>query len=142
MDLTRLRRGPVLALLAASAVVALAAPAASAASAASGAYAASAPSTAPAASAAPAASVDDERALAERYAPVVRLVKQAEACGPGEPFLPTDVDTLLGNDTVALRGPWDTDDLVKIAPTADDLSRGLTGYHLDFPGNPLDPGCS
>ena len=84
----------------------------------------------------------DEQTLAERYAPVVRLVRQAESCGPGEPFVPTDVDTLLGNDTVALRGPWDTDDLVKIAPTADDLRRGLTGYHLDFPGNPLDPGCS
>lgn len=92
--------------------------------------------------AAPTASEADEQALAERYAPVVRLVKQPESCGPGEPFVPTDVDTLLGNDTVALRGPWDTDDLVKIAPTEDDLRRGLTGYHLDFPGDPLDPECS
>ena len=68
----------------------------------------------------------------------MRLVEQAEDCGPGEPFVPTDVDTLLGNDTVALRGPWDTDDLVTIAPSADDLGKGLTGYHLDFPGNPLE----
>ena len=30
---------------------------------------------------------------------------------------------------------------VKIAPTAKDLSKGLYQYHLDFPGNPLDPGC-
>ena len=133
MDLPRLRRGLVLGALAASAVLVAAAPVASAVP---------TPAAAPAAPAAATASLDDEKALAERYAPVVRLVKQAEACGPGEPFLPTDVDTLLGNDTVALRGPWDTDDLVKIAPTADDLSRGLTGYHLDFPGNPLDPGCS
>ena len=101
--------------------------------------------TAPAATAAPAAttaSAADEQALAEKYAPVTRLVQQAEDCGPGEPFVPTDVDTLLGNDTVALRGPWDTDDLVTIAPAADDLGKGLTGYHLDFPGNPLNPGCS
>ena len=37
---------------------------------------------------APSASADlaDERALAERYAPVVRLVEQDEECeGPGEP---------------------------------------------------------
>lgn len=88
------------------------------------------------------ASADDERTLAQRYAPVVRLVQQGTACGPGEPFLPTDVDTLLGNDTVALRGPWDTDDVVKIGPTAADLGAGLTGYHLDFPGNPLKPGCT
>ncbi|MFL6170083.1 MAG: hypothetical protein ACJ711_10450 [Ornithinibacter sp.] len=88
------------------------------------------------------ASAADEQALAEKYAPAVRLVTQAEDCGPGEPFLPTDVDRLLGNDTVALRGPWTTDDLVKIAPTADDLGKGLSGYHLDFPGSPLNPGCS
>ncbi len=101
-----------------------------------------------AASAAPArvsagpASAADEQALAEKYAPVVRLVEQKVACGPGEPFVPTDVDSLLGNDTVALRGPWDTDDLVQIAPGAADLGKGLTGYHLDFPGSPLNPGCS
>ena len=116
----------------------LAAPAASA----SPAAAASTARAATATRAATTASADDEQALAETFAPVVRLVQQAEDCGPGEPFVPTDVDTLLGNDTVALRGPWDTDDLVKIAPAADDLGKGLTGYHLDFPGNPLSAGCS
>ena len=88
------------------------------------------------------AATTTEQALAEKYAPVTRLVQQAEDCGPGEPFVPTDVDTLLGNDTVALRGPWDTDDLVTIAPAADDLGTGRTGYHLDFPGDPLSAGCS
>ncbi|MGB7819774.1 MAG: hypothetical protein WBL35_13710 [Ornithinibacter sp.] len=87
------------------------------------------------------ADIVDEQNLADRYAPVVRLVEQDEKCGPGEPFLPTDVDTILDNDTVALRGPWLTDDLVKIAPSGQDLGRGLPGYHLDFPGNPLSPGC-
>ena len=100
---------------------------------------ASATPVSPAATTAPA---DDEQALADTYAPVTRLVQQAQDCGPGEPFVPTDVDSLLGNDTVALRGPWDTDDLVKIAPSADDLGKGLTGYHLDLPGNPLSAGCS
>jgi hypothetical protein len=31
---------------------------------------------------------------------------------------------------------------VKIAPTAKDLSHILYEYHLDFPGNALNPGCS
>jgi hypothetical protein len=51
-----------------------------------------------------------------------------------------DVDRLFGDSTVALRGPWNTTDLVKIGPTAKDLA-GLYEYHLDFPGSALDPGC-
>jgi hypothetical protein len=92
--------------------------------------------------AAPADAADDpEQALAQQFAPVVRIVHQAEPCGPGEPYQPSDVDRFLGRDDVALRGPWESDDLVAVGPTADDLSRGLEGYHLDFPGNPLKPGC-
>jgi hypothetical protein len=83
----------------------------------------------------------DERTLAERYAPVIRLVKQEHECGPGEPYQPMDVDALFGNPTVALRGPWSANDLVKIGPTAQDLAKGLYQYHLDFPGNALEPGC-
>ena len=43
---------------------------------------------------APAAAADlaDETALAERHAPVIRLVEQVEECGHGEPYRPTDVD--------------------------------------------------
>ncbi len=94
---------------------------------------------------APAAAADglaDQTALAEQYAPVVRLVDQPAACGPGEPYHPTDVEALLGRDDVALRGPWTTDDLIRVAPTAEDLSAGLLGYHLDLPGSPLRPGCT
>src|SRR6476619_2462534 len=81
-----------------------------------------------------------EEQLAARYAPVVRLVEQAEECGPGEPYIPTDVDTLFGEPTVAFRGPWNRTDLVKIAPEASDLVNRYE-YHLDFPGDPLNPGC-
>ena len=90
----------------------------------------------------PAARADlpDETALAEKYAPVVRLVEQAQECGYGEPYEPIDVEWLFGEQTVALRGPWNPIDLVKIAPVAKDLS-GLYEYHLDFPGSALDPGC-
>jgi hypothetical protein len=83
-----------------------------------------------------------EAALAERYAPVVELVAHNGDCGTGEePYLPIDVDALFGEPTVALRGPWGGGDLVKVGPTAKDLSKGLYAYHLDFPGDALHPGC-
>jgi hypothetical protein len=97
-----------------------------------------------AALAAPAAALGgltDEQALADQYAPVVRLVTQEKECGPGEPYQPIDVNALFGEPTVALRGPWAASGVVKIGPTAKDLSKGLYQYHLDFPGNALDPGC-
>ena len=86
------------------------------------------------------ADLADERALAERFAPVVRLVEQKEECGPGESWEPTDVDVLFDEPTVALRGPWNPTDLVAIGPSAEDLVDRFE-YHLDFPGNPLHPGC-
>jgi hypothetical protein len=91
---------------------------------------------------APAAAADrgQEAQLAERYAPVVRIVSHTD-CAPGKPYLPIDVNLLFGEPTVALRGPWNQDDLVKIGPTAKDLAKGLFDYHLDFPGSALAPGC-
>ena len=86
------------------------------------------------------AGLADEQALATRYAPVVRLVEQTHECGPGEPYEPMDVNALFGQQTVALRGPWNPIDLVKIGPVAKDLV-GRYEYHLDFPGTSLDPGC-
>jgi hypothetical protein len=82
-----------------------------------------------------------EEELAERYAPVVRLVEQLEECGPGEPYEPIDIDAVLDEGTVSLRGPWRSNDLVEIGPSADDLGRGLYEYNLDFPGDALRPGC-
>jgi hypothetical protein len=88
------------------------------------------------------AGLADEQALAERFAPAVRLVEQEEECsGPGEPYDPLDVDLLLDEEpTVSLRGPWRPTDLVEIGPSAEDL-RNRFEYHLDFPGDPLDPSC-
>jgi hypothetical protein len=81
-----------------------------------------------------------EQALADKYAPVVRLVERTP-CAPGTPYEPIDVNLLFGEPTVALRGPWGSGDLVKIGPTADDLAKGLYEYHLDFPGKALNPRC-
>lgn len=85
---------------------------------------------------------EDEIALARAYAPVVKLKEQAQSCASGEPYEPIDVQLLMGNDEVALRGPWDATNIVAVAPTAERLSRGLMGYHLDFPGDALRPGCT
>jgi hypothetical protein len=92
--------------------------------------------------AAPVAAADlaDEIALAERHAPVVRIVEQPEECGPGEPYEPLDVDLLFDEPTVALRGPWNAADLIEVGPDAEALA-GLYEYHLDFPGHALSPGC-
>ena len=89
-----------------------------------------------------AAAAGGERALALKYAPVVRLVTQVAGCEHGEPYLPTDVDVLFGNHEVVLRGPWDRVNVVKIAPLVADVAAGLSDYHLDFPGDALNPGCS
>jgi hypothetical protein len=83
----------------------------------------------------------DQTALAKHFAPVLSLATDRN-CGPGEAYLPMDINALLGNATVALRGPWGRGDLVKIAPSGEDLAQGLYDYHLDFPGDALDPGCS
>ena len=88
-----------------------------------------------------AAGLPAQRALAAQYAPVVRLVTQPKECGPGEPYRPLDVNVLFGADTVSLRGPWNRTDLIAVGPTASQIGKGLVDYHLDFPGNALDPGC-
>ena len=86
------------------------------------------------------ADLADETALAERFAPVVRVVEQARECEYGEKYGPVDVDIVFDEPTVALRGPWTTADLVEIGPSAADLANRFD-YHLDFPGNALEPKC-
>ena len=71
-----------------------------------------------------ASAADPATELADRYAPVVRIVAQAEPCGHGEPYEPTDVDTVLRNPDVALRGPWAGGSIVEVGPSGADLARG------------------
>jgi hypothetical protein len=86
------------------------------------------------------ATTAQEAELAKRYAPVVRLVAGTGSCEPDKPYQPIDVNVLFGEPTVALTGPWNNN-VVKIAPEAKDLGERLLGYHLDFPGKALQPGC-
>jgi hypothetical protein len=90
----------------------------------------------------PAPGADAAAELAQRYAPVLRLVEQTQECRHGEAFAPTNVNLVLGNPDVALRGPWDKTNIVTVAPAGRDLSKGLFGYHLDFPGSAVEPGCT
>ena len=84
-----------------------------------------------------------EQQLAERYAPVLRLVQQDEPCGDGEAYQPSAVDPLLDNPEIALRGPWDRPEreVLEVGPSAERLADGLHGYSLDMPPNALRPGC-
>jgi hypothetical protein len=83
-----------------------------------------------------------EETLALRYAPVVRVATDVYGCEHADPFVPTDVNVIFGNDEVVLRGPWDRTNVIKVAPLAGDLTARRVDYHLDFPGNALDPGCT
>jgi len=78
--------------------------------------------------------------LAQRYAPIVVLKKQSRACDThGEAYEPVAVNLVLGRKDVTLRGP---DGYTLQAPTMRDLYGKDSEYFLDFPGNPLKPGCS
>jgi len=79
--------------------------------------------------------------LADRYSPIVRLQEDGSNCEDGEQFKPTDVEAVLGDQQVALRGPWRPPDLVKPQPEGRDLGLGYPGHFLDFPGDPLRPRC-
>ncbi|MCF6379297.1 hypothetical protein L2K70_16925 [Nocardioides KLBMP 9356] len=127
------RRRPLLAALAAVLTVVLSGTAGGAAAdEASGAGDDTTSSSAPAA----------EQELAETYAPVMMLVHQDERCGPGEPYVPSDVDAVFDEPSIALRGPWTSRDFVTAAPSEELLAQGLQGYALDMPGDPLKPGCT
>jgi hypothetical protein len=85
---------------------------------------------------------DAAQELAERYAPVIMLKAQDEACDTyGEPFAPMGVDALLGNPQVLLRQVGKGDPVVMRGATAADLFELGGGFYLDFPGDALAPGC-
>jgi hypothetical protein len=70
---------------------------------------------------------------------VLSLEPQLKPCGTGEAYRPTSVDIVLGRQDVLLRDSRGK--VIKRGPTAGDLWRHSKGYYLDFPGDPLNPGC-
>jgi len=88
-----------------------------------------------------AAASSPEQQLADRYAPVVALKQQPEPCSSdGEPYRPVPVDPLFGRSDVRLVDS--NGRLIRTAPAAADLYGRSDRTYLDFPGSPLDPGCT
>ncbi|MEX0781227.1 MAG: hypothetical protein WD557_01155 [Dehalococcoidia bacterium] len=81
-----------------------------------------------------------EQQLADKYAPILYMGAQSEACdSDGDPFVPGPVSLVLGHPEVLLvRGPQA---MTIPGPDAQDLFLGGTADHLDLPGNPKSPGC-
>lgn len=78
--------------------------------------------------------------LADRYVPVVMLKKQVAPCdSTGEAYGPSSVNPIVGNDQFTLLKDGAA---VMKGPTAADLYEKPKGYAIDYPGNPLAPGCS
>ena len=91
--------------------------------------------------AAAAATSSPEQQLAEKYAPIVALKEQTAPCDTkGEPYRPVQADVVLGRHDVRLVDSAGT--LIAPAPTAADLYGEGEDTYLDFPGSPLNPGCS
>ena len=86
------------------------------------------------------AAADAATELAQKYVPVVMLKKQQAACDrSGEAYGPSSVDPILGNpDFTFLRDGQDE----MTGPTAADLYEKPEGWAIDYPGNPLAPGCT
>ena len=88
-----------------------------------------------------------QQELVDRYAPIVFLRQQEEACDRrGAVIFPAPVDFVLDNPEVALKqaipdGNSSTDPVIKTAPSAQDLAGLGDDFYLDFPGNPRRPGC-
>ena len=87
------------------------------------------------------ADLADETALAEKHAPVVRLVEQARGVRARR-AVPADRrrPALRRADRGTARAPGTPSTSSRSARAAEDLA-GLFEYHLDFPGHALEPGC-
>ena len=91
--------------------------------------------------AAAAASDTPEQQLAARYAPIVALKQQTAPCdSKGEPYRPVPADVVLGRQDVKLVDAKGA--LIAQAPTAATLFGKGEDDYLDFPGSPLNAGCS
>lgn len=77
--------------------------------------------------------------LAQKYVPYVVVRVQEEECGPGEPYRPVPVESVMGDPNVVLRDP--AGEVVKRGVEPQDLAGLGEGYYLDFPGDPLEAGC-
>jgi hypothetical protein len=96
------------------------------------------------AAAEPAAAAGPQHQLVDAYSPITMLREQDDPpCdNDREQYEPTTVNTVLGNPRVVLVPPAGSGEDKIEAPTAADIAGKGNGYHLDLPGDPLEPGCT
>ncbi len=97
------------------------------------------------ASTAAAAPPSPSERLVRAYSPIVMLRDLTDVCDDSqEQYEPTTVDVMLGNPRVRLIGPKGPDGrrTIKRAPTAANVVNLGPDYHLDVPGDALNPGCT
>jgi hypothetical protein len=81
--------------------------------------------------------------LVDAYSPIVMLRAQSDPCDSSqEQYQPTTVNTFLGNPRVQLVPPGQGEKVITTAPTAADIAGLGERYHLNLPGDPLDPDCT
>lgn len=82
-----------------------------------------------------------EEELARRFAPIVILQRQDEACdASGEPYLPAPVNVVFDDRSVTLRQGADQEPVGSPIESAD-LFRLPDHFATDLPGSPRTPGC-
>ena len=85
--------------------------------------------------------VTPEQELANRFAPIIILQRQAVPCDEeGEPYLPAPVDVVFADDAVVLRQGPQQDPVTSPVENAD-LFALPDHFATDFPGHPRTPGC-
>ena len=86
------------------------------------------------------ADLADETALAEHFAPVLSVATDRD-CTDGRVLSPDGHRHAARQQHRRAARAVGRDDLVKIGPSGEELADNLYDYHLDFPGDALDPGC-
>lgn len=77
--------------------------------------------------------------LAMKYRPFIGIQTQAEPCGPGEAFLPTDALAIIHRPDVVLRDTSGA--VIATAPTPTNLASAPADTNIDFPGSALAINC-
>jgi hypothetical protein len=91
------------------------------------------------------AAVSPAQLLVRTYSPIVMLRAQTDPCDDTEEqYEPTDVNVMLTNPRVRLLRPSAPRSRreVERAPTVADVRGRGPEYHLDVPGDALEPGCT
>src|SRR5262245_38985912 len=86
-----------------------------------------------------------QQQLVRAYSPIVMLRDLTDVCDTSEEqYEPTTVNTMLGNPRVNLTRPPEKGEpaIVRPDPTAADIAGHGGRWHLDIPGDPLNPECT